>query len=391
MLLAALLGLGLACAPSAGAYVYWTNGRFTDNPDEPQTIYRGNLDGTYDSADQCCPFYTSGLVYPERIDVDGGFIYWANRYDCFGPTWTCPYGSIGRANLDGTGGQFLISGLDGPSGVAVNSTHIYWTSSYVSEGSSHPGTTVGRANLDGTDVDESFITGASGPQGVAVDGAHVYWTNATGEIGRANLDGTDVDKSFVTGLPSNLEGLAVNSTHIYWTRTPAYVNGEIGRAPLADPNGPGKQLSFIATGQSPWDVEVNATHIYWTNNAIDEYGNGSIGRANLDGTGVDQDFFSSYGPFGLALDSGYSPPPSPPEFPVTCPLSLCHPPIDCDDLEDAVRKASKKVKEAKEKLKEADTRSEEEAAEAKLKKAKKKYKEAKKEYQECEAAQDANA
>jgi hypothetical protein len=31
--------------------------------------------------------------------------------------------------------------------------------------------TIGRANLDGTGADESFITGASGPFGVAVDGS----------------------------------------------------------------------------------------------------------------------------------------------------------------------------------------------------------------------------
>jgi hypothetical protein len=58
--------------------------------------------------------------------------------------------------------------------------------------------TIGRANLDGTGVDRSFIP-AGGFPGVAVDAAHVYWTNEFGTIGRANLDGTGVDHSFITG------------------------------------------------------------------------------------------------------------------------------------------------------------------------------------------------
>ena len=37
--------------------------------------------------------------------------------------------------------------------------------------------TIGRANLDGTSANQSFITGASVPLGVAVDGQHVYWAN----------------------------------------------------------------------------------------------------------------------------------------------------------------------------------------------------------------------
>ena len=65
---------------------------------------------------------------------------------------------------------------------------------------------IGRANLDGTGVDNGFITGTGGGFGegsVAVDAEHVYWTHyecgpgptgetqCTGAIGRANLDGTE--------------------------------------------------------------------------------------------------------------------------------------------------------------------------------------------------------
>src|SRR5918911_204635 len=122
------------------------------------------------------------------------FVYWANSGT----------NSIGRANLDGTGAdQSFITGANAPVGVAVDGAHIYWTT---------PAAVVGRANLDGTGVDHSFIATASGaPLGVAVDGAHVYWTNfTTGTIGRANLDGTGVDQSFITGA-SRPGGVAVDA------------------------------------------------------------------------------------------------------------------------------------------------------------------------------------
>jgi hypothetical protein len=48
-------------------------------------------------------------------------------------------------------------------------------------------------------------------EGVTVDGTHIYWANASpSEIGRANLDGSGVNESFITGASSPL-GVAVSS------------------------------------------------------------------------------------------------------------------------------------------------------------------------------------
>ncbi len=143
---------------------------------------------------------------PYGIAVDANHIYWTNSDFAFGYT-------IGRANIDGLGiNQSFING-SGPLdsyGVAVDSTHIYWTNDL--------GSTIGRADLDGTNVDHSFISGASQPFGIAVDAGHVYWTNTypTNTIGRADLDGTNVDQNFVTdaGFPRDV---AVNANHVYWT------------------------------------------------------------------------------------------------------------------------------------------------------------------------------
>ena len=95
-------------------------------------------------------------------------------------------------------------------GLRSDGHYVYWTNA--SNG------TIGRANLDGTNVNSSFITGADNPISIAVDAGHVYWGNTNGaRISRANLDGTNVDLSFITGVyPA---GIAVDAGHIYWTDT----------------------------------------------------------------------------------------------------------------------------------------------------------------------------
>ena len=176
--------------------------------------------------------------------------------------------------------------------MAVDAAYVYWGG----------GGAIGRANLDGTGVDQAFITGASagGGAGVAVDAAHVYWTNGLGDtIGRANLDGTGVEQSFVTGarFPA---GVAADAAHVYWAHAPAAYTGAIGRANL---DGTGVDQSFITfdliTGV-PFTrgLAVDAAHVYWASG-----GNGAIGRANLDGTGVDPSFITgALDPAGVAVN-----------------------------------------------------------------------------------------
>jgi hypothetical protein len=44
---------------------------------------------------------------------------------------------------------------------------------------------------------------------VAVDRSHIYWTNDGNTLGQADLDGQNVNQSFITGLPSPY-GIAVD-------------------------------------------------------------------------------------------------------------------------------------------------------------------------------------
>jgi virginiamycin B lyase len=87
--------------------------------------------------------------------------------------------------------------------VAVDAEHIYWTNGSLS--------TIGRADLDGSNPNQSFITGANFPFGVAVDAEHIYWTNHnTNTIGRADLDGSNPIQSFIITGASEPNGVAVD-------------------------------------------------------------------------------------------------------------------------------------------------------------------------------------
>ena len=123
-------------------------------------------------------------------DADA-YIYWTN----FITGTNITTDTIGRANLDGTGvNQSFISGASSPIGIAVDADHIYWENFATN--------TIGRANLDGTGVNQSFIT-RQHPARSAVDANYVYWASLdTNTIGRANLDGTGVNQSFISGPPA---------------------------------------------------------------------------------------------------------------------------------------------------------------------------------------------
>ena len=207
--------------------------------------------------------------------------------------------SIGRANTDAKGlnSAFIDNaGTGTPGDVAVGGDHIYWVA----------GDAIGRANLDGLGVNPDFITGLGSVGGLTADGQYLYWGGAS--IGRARLDGTAVEPNFMT--PSGgVDDVAARPPHLYWTS-----DAGIGRANL---DGTEADPTFIDTGVTvtsaspegvypPTDLAVNNTRAFWVYSTY-HLGDATsdIGRANLDGSGVERVMSSSpifhgdsYGPLG---------------------------------------------------------------------------------------------
>jgi hypothetical protein len=163
-------------------------------------------------------------------------------------------GTIGRAKLDGTGvNQSFISGADHPCGVAVDDAHVYWANEGLCGPSACGGTTIGRANLDGSAPNESFITGLSAPVDVAVNGSYIYWgNNDANTIGRANLDGTSPNNTFINGIGGCTDLPAIDAAHIYWANDCA---SSIGRANL---DGTSINETFISVPSNPGGVAVDS-------------------------------------------------------------------------------------------------------------------------------------
>ena len=142
--------------------------------------------------------------------------------------------------------------------------------------------------------------------------AFVYWGNygngqprvegASGAtLGRANNDNTG-SSTFVGGAGVNYPiGVAVNSSHIYWVNegapTAPVGRMSIGRANL---NNTGVNPDFIIPSVRPTGVAVDGTYIYYTQ--VD----GKIVRAPLDQSSGPQTIVSGLGVlWGVAVDSNY--------------------------------------------------------------------------------------
>jgi hypothetical protein len=179
---------------AGGGYVYWADLNH-------QSIGRATTDGG--GVDHA--FIDS--AYPGDIAVAGDHIYWrtCDTVCYLDAEW------IARANLDGSGidRNFLLADPN-PStslaggGLAVSAGHIYWAIDFPIS-SDDP--VIARANLDGSGADESFINlryGSYAGWGLAVNDSHIYWADHNGNtIGRARLDGSDVDPNHITVGPDD--------------------------------------------------------------------------------------------------------------------------------------------------------------------------------------------
>jgi hypothetical protein len=247
-------------------------------------------------------------------------------------------GKILRAANNGAGAHPFISGTQEVFGLATNDTHIFWIHGPGDFTQHH----IGRARLDGTQVNQQFIPNAGiHGSGIAVNATHVFW-GAGLTIGRANLDGSGRNNAFIGDQGSDVCGVAVNQswiyvalgtlsrirrhaingaffqnfadvqipcgvavgTHLFWANRGG---PSIGRAP--NQNGLQVDNSFLLYPNGPFDpcaVATDDTHVLWTDGP-------DIGRARIDGSELDLQFIrdplarpgvpSTYTGCGLAVDS----------------------------------------------------------------------------------------
>ncbi len=212
------------------------------------------------------------------------YVYWADGND------------IGRANLDGSGvNDAFIAGAGASSGVAVDGSHIYWGD----------GGAIARADLDGSDAQQTFITTDTGPfvAAIATDGGYIYWVTNGTDIYRASLSGTDAT-DLVPSAGSGLLSLAYADGTLYYGS---------GSAIYSVPAGGGSPATFVTLAgidgaETPPLIDGIAAAdgvLYWSEATNSNMGTfGDIGSATIGEPGTLEETFVDKlnEPGGVATD-----------------------------------------------------------------------------------------
>ncbi len=241
--------------------------------DDPETLDTGSgsapfVDiGAFEYFPDC-----NGNGIPDGQDlgptVGGREIFWTDNQN----------DRVSRVAL--TGGVVTVlanSGFSNPSQIALDlpGGKMYWTDGISSS--------IYRANLDGSGLEPLITSGLAGPEGIDIDsaGGKMYWVEfqpSGRRVRRANLDGSNIE-TLISGL-AGPQGIALDlgAGKVYYADS---LNGSIHRANL---NGSGIE-DLITTGlAAPTDLALDTTagKMYWIDQVSDK-----IQRSNLNGSNVE--------------------------------------------------------------------------------------------------------
>lgn len=226
----------------------------------------------------------AGLVaFAVCTPVASAYIYWTNN----GPGLESNGTTIGRADLDGSGAtESMFSTAPAPGPIISEGSHIYW-----GDAPGVSGDAIGRANLDGSGASQDFIPTPGGLFAIATDGTYIYWTDGTRYVGRASINGTGVDAQFIDMGSQEPFGIAASGGILYI--------GEDGRIMSAPSNGGSPPSVFASiSGQFPLSLAVANGYVYWAASP----GN-AIGRVLTDGADLDESYVPGLQfPTGVATD-----------------------------------------------------------------------------------------
>jgi len=254
-------------APSAAAApsqrLYWANAK-TSPQASGTTVKRCGLGSL-----PCSPqTVAEDQGNPFGVAVNSSHVYWTNSGD--NTVMRC---SI-SASLPCTG-QVVASGeTSEPVGMALSATHIYWAVNT-------PGT-IRRCPIAGPfPCSPETVASAPDASQPAVDGTHVYWTQFDGDaIRRCPLNASfPCTPETVADSEDHPVGIALTATHVYWGNTglSSSLGGSIRRCPIAGPF-PCTPETVASDELGVRGVAVDSDHLYWSNAQ-----SGSAFRCPIDG------------------------------------------------------------------------------------------------------------
>jgi hypothetical protein len=233
---------------TSATHIYWSSNQIGGSP--TPSINRAKLDGTGVEKEWITWAGKSG--YEVQITVDETHIYWAKTQSGEGSS-----NEIGRANLDGTEKTEKLVVTENQNkirGITVDATHIYWIGR--PKGFNEA---IGRAKLDGTEVEVEWIKLTRTPEQIVLDSTHIYVNTGEGFIFRAKIDGTEPEEWFET--IGETHGISIDSTYLYclcWREGPK--KGYIARISIATKIEEPEWLSLgsILEGKTPELLALSA-------------------------------------------------------------------------------------------------------------------------------------
>ena len=272
-------------ASSAGSTVTFTSSeKLTDDattglePDGPAIARAKRSDGGEKSLT-----FIPAFAREIAIDETGGYVYWTDPV----------HHRIGRAKLNGASVTENYMSLPGkePLGIAivdqVSDKYIFWTERGELDEAGKPKAgsgAIGRADLDGTNIDPECLKGLTNPRSIAASAGFIYWTtlkNASsgdGPAGRADFSCGSANLHFVEGEKGSGD-IAVDSNYIYISVLNSdFQFGFIKRYNL-DGTISGAELIQVFGVKSVPGIALDGAHLYWSDSD-----HNTIGRSDLAGT-----------------------------------------------------------------------------------------------------------
>jgi hypothetical protein len=225
-------------------YIYWTTREVpTNGVLGGSVVSRADLDGS----DIKEPFVIGcSCDNPRSVAVTETHIYYTSEFE---GEWYIRGKFIDGSHDFALGNGLLFPSNGQPVTVIAADSHLYWVDPL--DG------TVGRSNLKFGEVEESFISGLPGAQGLAVDSSHIYWSTRpisnpnpgndlyrydteTGKLTDLSADADDVNGAEARGVL----GLSDDGSRVYFV-----ANGDLdGKGPAVQGNCP---ASFPTPGITP--------------------------------------------------------------------------------------------------------------------------------------------
>jgi hypothetical protein len=191
-------------------------------------------------------------------------------------------GTGGVGGMGGAGGmgggpvvEVLYQGIDQPTSVAVDGTHVYWTTSI---NFMQPDGKVRRKPKAGGAI-ENIAMNQVDPSSISLTNQTAYWFAGTGagstiySASKSNLMTATLHASSEAIL-----GLAASSSAVYWT------NGGDGVWKIGT-DGMGL-VELVPAQNNPGAIAADAAGIYWLNRGTVNMANGEVKRADPDGSNI---------------------------------------------------------------------------------------------------------